>query len=139
MVSAELQIKMYLWIIGILISSSLLFTYLYVKETKSSLAVQFWSEINVKLLVRVLYKSTTNDTNIVFPQVISKLHNACLLYENWKKDNRPNYKPWLYPEQNALPFLSQGDITKMTQSATDPDLLHESEVTEDLCSDDSEQ
>lgn len=75
----------------------------------------------------------------VFHQVISKLHNACLLYENWKKDNRPDYKPWLNPEQNPLPFLHEGDIMAMKHSATDPDLLGECDVTEDLCSDDSEQ
>lgn len=72
-------------------------------------------------------------------QVIDKLHKACQLYNDWKKENRPNYKPWLYPEQSCLPYLSDLDIVAMKQSATDPDLLGESDATEDQCSDDSEQ
>jgi hypothetical protein len=72
-------------------------------------------------------------------QVIEKLQKACLLYEDWKKENRPNYKPWLHPEQSCLPYLSTDDIVAMKQSATDPDLLGESDAIEDQCSDELEQ
>ena len=72
-------------------------------------------------------------------QVIGKLHMACLLYDNWKKENKPQYKPWLFPEQSILPYLEQGDIVAMKTSATDPDLLGESEATEDQVGDEYEQ
>lgn len=76
-------------------------------------------------------------TQYLAPKVITKLHDACLGYEDWKKNNKPTYKPWLHPEQSSLPLLAQGDIVAMKQSATDPDLLGESEATEEQISDDS--
>jgi hypothetical protein len=73
-------------------------------------------------------------------QVISKLHGACLLYENWKKDNRPDFKPWLHPEQSNLPYLDESDITAMQKSETDPDLLgRECDADEENITDEYEQ
>ena len=68
-------------------------------------------------------------------KVISKLHVACLLYEEWKSDNRPTYKPWLYPEQSCLPLLNAQDIVAMKYSTTCADLLGESNATEDQVAD----
>ena len=64
-------------------------------------------------------------------KVISKLHKACLLYDEWKSDNRPTFKPWLYPEQSCLPALDTDDIIAMKYSATCADLLGESDATEE--------
>lgn len=33
------------------------------------------------------------------------MHKAGQGYPVWKRQNAPEYKPWLYPEQNALPFM----------------------------------
>lgn len=70
-------------------------------------------------------------TQWLAPKVITKLHRACQLYDEWKKENRPTYKPWLYPDQNTLPYLNPRDIVTMKTSATDPDLLRESDAMED--------
>jgi len=68
-------------------------------------------------------------------KVISRLHNGCQLYEEWKQDNRPTFKPWLYPEQNCLPLLNTRDIVTMKYSTTCADLLGESDATEDQVAD----
>jgi hypothetical protein len=75
-------------------------------------------------------------TQWLAPKVITKLHHACQLYEDWKKDNRPLYKPWLHPEQNCLPYLDSKDIVTLKMSATDPDLLGECDAMEDQMMDD---
>ena len=70
------------------------------------------------------------------PQVISKLHKACLAYDDWKKQNNPTHKPWLYPEQNALPLLSTADILAMNTSSQgcDDGTDDEHDITEDQMS-----
>ncbi|VDN32043.1 unnamed protein product [Gongylonema pulchrum] len=40
-------------------------------------------------------------TKVIGPKFIKRVHKACLNYENWKQDNRPNWKPWIYPEQQV--------------------------------------
>ena len=69
-------------------------------------------------------------------QVISKLHKACLAYEDWKKQNNPGHKPWLYPEQNSLPLLSPADILAMNTSSQgcDDGTDDEHDITEDQMS-----
>jgi len=68
-------------------------------------------------------------------KVITKLHQGCVLYETWKSVNRPEYKPWLYPEQSCLPLLHAPDIVAMKYSTTCADLLSESNATEDQVAD----
>jgi len=41
-------------------------------------------------------------TQIVAPSILKKLHKACLKYPSWKAESLPNFKPWLFPEQQAL-------------------------------------
>ena len=39
-------------------------------------------------------------------RLYKRLYKACHEYDAWKAAQpRPNYKPWLYPEQSALPRL----------------------------------
>jgi len=74
----------------------------------------------------------TSDCDVLYiVQVITKLHRACLLYDEWKRDNEPTFKPWLYPEQSSLPLLKKGDIVAMKYSNTCADFLSESTATED--------
>jgi len=68
--------------------------------------------------------------------VISNLHKGCLQYEEWKSENQPTFKPWLYPEQSSLPLLNERDIVTMKYSTTCADLLSESNATEDQISTD---
>uniref|UniRef100_A0A1I7W586 START domain-containing protein n=1 Tax=Loa loa TaxID=7209 RepID=A0A1I7W586_LOALO len=42
---------------------------------------------------------TNHLTKVIGPKFIKKIHKACLKYEHWKQDNCPNWKPWIYPEQ----------------------------------------
>lgn len=48
---------------------------------------------------------TNRLTKVIGPKFIKRVHKACLNYENWKQKNQPNWKPWIYPEQQVyLPF-----------------------------------
>jgi hypothetical protein len=57
-------------------------------------------------------------TQWLAPKVITKLRKACLSYNEWKKDNSPGYKPWIYPEQNTLPLLNPADILTLSTSTS---------------------
>ncbi|KAK5985666.1 START domain containing 14 [Trichostrongylus colubriformis] len=49
-------------------------------------------------------------TRSIAPKVVKRLHKACLDYPAWKAENRPHFKPWLYPEQQSeLPSV---DLSK---------------------------
>ena len=84
----------------------------------------------------VVFLSTTAACAVCV-KVISNLRKGCLLYDEWKSENRPTYKPWLYPEQSCLPLLNQHDIVTMRYSTTCADLLSESGATEDQMSTDA--
>jgi len=79
-------------------------------------------------------------TQWLAPKVISKLHKACLSYNDWKSQHNPTYKPWIYPEQNTLPLLSPGDILAMsitnTQAGAEERNCEEGDITEDQLSGD---
>ncbi|KJH49166.1 START domain protein [Dictyocaulus viviparus] len=40
-------------------------------------------------------------TRVLAPKLIRKLHDACLAYTKWKEENQPDFKPWIYPKQQA--------------------------------------
>uniref|UniRef100_A0A8C3BT84 START domain-containing protein 10 n=1 Tax=Cairina moschata TaxID=8855 RepID=A0A8C3BT84_CAIMO len=40
------------------------------------------------------------------PQMLKRLHKACVQYPAWKQQHGLTVKPWLYPEQNELPELA---------------------------------
>ena len=49
-------------------------------------------------------------TQVVAPQMIKRLRNACKNYETWKSKNKPDFKPWMHPEQRVIPPLVWNDI-----------------------------
>lgn len=63
--------------------------------------------------------------------MISKLHKACTGYDEWKASNNPTYKPWLHPEQNALPVLNKADILPINNNSTNEEPSDETDITED--------
>ncbi|KAJ8255103.1 hypothetical protein GJAV_G00200950 [Gymnothorax javanicus] len=50
-------------------------------------------------------------SQILAPKVMKRLHGAGQCYPQWKQINAPTYKPWLYPEQNSLPFMDPAELT----------------------------
>jgi len=94
----------------------------------SHFTAQGWVIFRATHLFHQLYSAVAVDFSM---KVISRLHKGCLLYEEWKRENRPTFKPWLYPEQSCLPLLNSQDIVTMKYSTTCVDLLDESNATED--------
>ena len=69
--------------------------------------------------------------------MIGKLHKACLSYDDWKKKNAPDHKPWLHPEQNTLPMLSPADILALNHKPAeggDEGEKDDGEITEEQLS-----
>ncbi|KFQ89027.1 PCTP-like, partial [Phoenicopterus ruber ruber] len=44
------------------------------------------------------------------PQMLKKLHKACVKYPAWKEQHDANVTPWPYPEQNKLPLLALPEL-----------------------------
>ncbi|XP_062514251.1 START domain-containing protein 10-like [Corticium candelabrum] len=52
------------------------------------------------------------------PKIIEKLHKASLGYVEWKKEHKPEFKPWLKPEQMTKPTpLEQLVVPDTTQQS----------------------
>uniref|UniRef100_A0A3P8SHC0 START domain-containing protein 10 n=1 Tax=Amphiprion percula TaxID=161767 RepID=A0A3P8SHC0_AMPPE len=45
------------------------------------------------------------------PRVMRCVHKAGRDYPEWKKQNSPDQKPWLYPEQNKLPMMDPAELS----------------------------
>lgn len=67
-----------------------------------------------------------------------KIYKACLKYPEWKRRHDPSVKPWLFPEQNALPSISVSEL--VVQRADSLENIDESGVSEEKAqhSDDEE-
>lgn len=39
------------------------------------------------------------------------VHKAGQNYAEWKRENSPEQKPWLYPEQNTLPMMDPAELS----------------------------
>ncbi|XP_048815259.1 START domain-containing protein 10-like isoform X1 [Lagopus muta] len=63
------------------------------------------------------------------PQMLKKLHKACVQYPAWKQQHNLNMKPWLYPEQNKLPVLALSELA--LQSAASLENIDESSLAEE--------
>ncbi|KAL4631574.1 PCTP-like protein [Arapaima gigas] len=49
-------------------------------------------------------------SQVVAPKVLKCVHKAGQNYPQWKKQNFPDRKPWLYPEQNNLPQMDPSEL-----------------------------
>ncbi|XP_040525328.1 START domain-containing protein 10-like isoform X2 [Gallus gallus] len=63
------------------------------------------------------------------PQMLKKLHKACVQYPAWKQQHNVNTKPWLYPEQNKLPVLALSELA--LQRAASLENIDESSLAEE--------
>ena len=44
-------------------------------------------------------------------QVMRCVHKAGQNYPEWKQQNSPDQKPWLFPEQSQLPLMNPGELS----------------------------
>ena len=63
--------------------------------------------------------------------MIKKLHKACLKYDKWKSSNKPEYKPWVNPEQITVPKIDWNDIKEF--NLTEIPRVDESNLNENDC------
>ncbi|CAG5134615.1 unnamed protein product [Candidula unifasciata] len=63
-------------------------------------------------------------TRMFAPKVINRIYKAAKNYSSWKAKNRPEYKPWLYPEQmmTCLPRYTATDVSNEKLSASSDSL-----------------
>ena len=47
---------------------------------------------------------------------MGRLHKACKAYEAWKSKNKPDHKPWRFPEQSTLVQFNPADLGSMTDT-----------------------
>ncbi|KAL0974147.1 hypothetical protein UPYG_G00216240 [Umbra pygmaea] len=50
-------------------------------------------------------------SQVLAPRVMMCVHKAGQGYPEWKAQNCPDQKPWLYPEQNTLPMMDPAELT----------------------------
>ncbi|XP_068571125.1 START domain containing 14 [Cebidichthys violaceus] len=50
-------------------------------------------------------------SQVLAPRVMKCVHKAGQNYAEWKQQNSPNQKPWLYPEQNTLPMMDPSELS----------------------------
>ncbi|CAN9515109.1 unnamed protein product [Ophioblennius macclurei] len=50
-------------------------------------------------------------SQVLAPRVLNHVHVAGKGYEEWKQDNSPDFKPWLYPEQATLPKMDPAELS----------------------------
>lgn len=62
-------------------------------------------------------------------QAMRKIYKASLKYPEWKRKHNPNLKPWMFPEQNALPCINVSELT--VQRADSLENIDESGLSEE--------
>lgn len=56
------------------------------------------------------------------------MYKACLKYPEWKQKHNPHFKPWLFPEQNALASVAISELA--IQHADSLENIDESSLSE---------
>lgn len=74
-------------------------------------------------------------SRVLAPKVMKSVHKAGQNYVNWKCQNRPGHKPWLYPEQSTLPKMDPEKLS--IQRADSLENIDESSKTDTQDSEDS--
>uniref|UniRef100_A0A667Y2G6 START domain-containing protein 10 n=1 Tax=Myripristis murdjan TaxID=586833 RepID=A0A667Y2G6_9TELE len=83
-----------------------------------------------------LPKWVVNKASQVFaPKVMKCVHKAGQDYPEWKQQNSPDQKPWLFPEQNVLPMMDPSELS--IQRADSLENVDESLVAEEQENEDS--
>ncbi|NXO74086.1 STA10 protein, partial [Phainopepla nitens] len=68
-------------------------------------------------------------SQFVAPKAMKKIYKAGLKYPEWKRRHDPEYKPWVYPEQNTLPSVSLAELS--VQHADSLENIDETGLPED--------
>ncbi|KAM9741584.1 START domain containing 14 [Menidia menidia] len=50
-------------------------------------------------------------SQVLAPRVMKSVHKAGQNYPDWKRQNSPNQKPWLYPEQSTLSVMDPAELS----------------------------
>ncbi|TDH07482.1 hypothetical protein EPR50_G00106650 [Perca flavescens] len=50
-------------------------------------------------------------SQVLAPRVMKCVHQAGQMYPEWKRQNSPDQKPWLYPELNILPMMDPSELS----------------------------
>ncbi|KAM3867028.1 START domain containing 14 [Diretmus argenteus] len=50
-------------------------------------------------------------SQVLAPKVMKSVHKAGQNYPEWKQQNSPDQKPWLFPEQNPLPVMDPAELS----------------------------
>ncbi|KAM6923797.1 START domain containing 14 [Xenentodon cancila] len=50
-------------------------------------------------------------SHVLAPRVMKSVHKAGQNYPEWKQQNSPDQKRWLYPEQSTLPKMNPADLS----------------------------
>ncbi|XP_062440737.1 START domain-containing protein 10-like isoform X1 [Rhea pennata] len=105
---------------------SLLTGYLVHSTGPSSCSLTYLAQVDPK---GSLPKWVVNKASqYLAPQMMKKLHKACVKYPAWKQQHDVSVKPWLYPEQNNLPLLALSEL--VLQRATSLENIDESGLSE---------
>ncbi|XP_042275381.1 START domain containing 14 [Thunnus maccoyii] len=49
-------------------------------------------------------------SQVLAPRVLKSVHKAGQNYPEWKQQNSPDQKPWLFPEQSTLPMMDPAEL-----------------------------
>nr|XP_013800164.1 PREDICTED: PCTP-like protein [Apteryx mantelli mantelli] len=105
---------------------SLLTGYLVHSTGPSSCSLTYLAQVDPK---GSLPKWVVNKASqYLAPQMLKKLHKACVKYPAWKQQHDVSMKPWLYPEQNKLPPLALSEL--VLQRAASLENIDESGLSE---------
>ncbi|XP_076005215.1 START domain containing 14 [Genypterus blacodes] len=50
-------------------------------------------------------------SQVLAPKVMKCVHKAGQNYPEWKRQNSPDQKPWLFPEQSTLPMMDPAELS----------------------------